>query len=643
MRGRNYDARPSERSFSPAAQQTQLRAASALRKRLPDLLVTFDPTTGAARSVFNATGYLTGEDPGKPGPGTSGGESPLDDLPALGSPGSGLRAAPSVQESPLASGLEFIRAHGDLFGLSEGDLEDYEVTDSVHSRVSTSTHIYLRQLYREIPVYNGQLQINMGRGGRLLSINNAFVPDLARAVNQTSPALGASQAVLEAAKQVGLEGRSLAVGSARGARQETLLEAQSLSLEPIRASLAWLPIRPGEVRLVWNFQIHTLDQGHVYDFTVDAGSGKVWTRFDWVAADSYQAYPHPLESPNHAVPSPPADGREIVSNPADPTASPFEWHDTNGFPGAEFTIHQGNNVHAFDDLNGDQQPPPVEPDCGLGNDCIFPIDLEDDPTAYTSASVSNLFYWTNILHDIQYGYGFDEEAGNFQLNHYGASPTGAGDPVEARTQIGICLNNAFMVTFPDGISPRLLLCLFDFTNPRRDVAFDNGIVVHEFGHGISNRLVGGPSNVSCLANPQQPGEGLSDWWTLAYTALAEETGQTPRGIGTYVIGQPPTGPGIRPLPYSTDDAINPWTYSSIAGMRIPHGVGAVWAQGAWEVYWSLVDQWGFDGNLYDALGGAGNQRMMLYVNEGLKSTACSPAFTDVSGWDHSSHDQQLRR
>jgi hypothetical protein len=64
-------------------------------------------------------------------------------------------------------------------------------------------------------------------------------------------------------------------------------------------------------------------------------------------------------------------------------------------------------------------------------------------------------------------------------------------------------------------------------------------------------------------------------------------------------------------------------------MAIPHGVGAVWAQAAWEVYWALVDNWGFDPNLYNAMGNAGNQRMMLYVNEGLKNTACNPAFTQV--------------
>lgn len=37
------------------------------------------------------------------------------------------------------------------------------------------------------------------------------------------------------------------------------------------------------------------------------------------------------------------------------------------------------------------------------------------------------------------------------------------------------------------------------TQPHRDSDMDAGIIAHEYGHGISNRLTGGPSNTSCLA------------------------------------------------------------------------------------------------------------------------------------------------
>ncbi len=594
--GRNFDARLETQIAPTEPAQFQVEAVNALRAEVPDLLVTFDERSGATRSLWNAVGYLTGERQGEP--------------------------------TDLA--LDFLRDNLSLLGLESGDLEGFEVTDTVPSRVSGTTHLYLRQVHEGIPVYNGQLHVNVASGGRLLSVNNAFVPRLASSVSAPVPAIDAVEAVVRAADHLGvfLGAQPRVTERPSGVRQRTVLSSAELSLEPLTAELFWLPVADGDTRLVWNFQVYTLDEAHAYDINVDAGNGKIWTRYDWVASDSYQVYPLPVESPNHTTPLPPADARVIVNNPADLTASPFAWHDTNGVPGPEFTIMRGNNVHAYDDINNNGSPPAVEPNCGAGINCLFPINLAGQPNTYTAAAVANLFYWNNIVHDIQYHYGFDEASGNFQVNNYG-NPGLGGDDVRAEAQDGGFINNANFLTPPDGSRPRMQMYLWNLTSPMRDGDLENSIIVHEYGHGISNRLVGGPSNVGCLNNLQQPGEGLSDWWSLAYTALPSHTGPTPRGIGTYVLGQPPTGPGIRVLPYSTDNTVNNWTYASVAGMSIPHGVGSVWAQGAWEVYWELVNQHGFNANLANPLGGAGNQRMMLYVNEGLKNSICRPAFTDV--------------
>ena len=48
--------------------------------------------------------------------------------------------------------------------------------------------------------------------------------------------------------------------------------------------------------------------------------------------------------------------------------------------------------------------------------------------------------------------------------------------------------------------------------PDRDSDLDNGVIAHEYGHGISNRLTGGPTTVTCLNNAEQMGEGWSDWF-----------------------------------------------------------------------------------------------------------------------------------
>ena len=316
-------------------------------------------------------------------------------------------------------------------------------------------------------------------------------------------------------------------------------------------------------------------------------------------------------------------------NPANPTASPFGWHDTNGAAGAEFTTTQGNNVQAYTDVDANNSPDAnSSPSGGAGLSFDFALNLAQAPSAYRPAAVTNLFYLNNFIHDVQYQYGFDEAGGNFQVNNYGRGGAG-NDSVRAEAQDGAGVNNANFGTPPDGQRPRMQMFVWTSPNPDRDGDLDAGIVFHEYGHGISNRLVGGPANVNCLTNRQQPGEGLSDWWTLAHTAEVGDTGADPRGMGTYSLGQPTSGNGIRTQRYSTNPAVNTWTYASINGMAVPHGVGSVWAQAAWEVYWKLVDRHGFDPNLFNGNGNAGNQRMMLYVVEGLKNTACSPTFTQV--------------
>jgi extracellular elastinolytic metalloproteinase len=512
--------------------------------------------------------------------------------------------------APLTLAMNFLRSNVAALGLEAADLQGYAVTNVVYSQVTGATHIYLQQRYRGIPVYNAQLQVNVNRDGRIISVNNSFLPGIARAVKSLTPRMQLGAAVSSAAQFSG-----------------TPLPAQAKA--PGNGQLMWLPIRQGEARLVWNFQIHTPDQEHSWDFTVDAESGQVWTRFDWVADDQYRVYRQPAESPNHTSPLPPSDGRVLVVNPANTTASPFGWHDTNGAAGAEFTTTQGNNVQAYTDVDANNSPDAnSSPSGGAALNFDFPLNLAQAPSAYRPAAVTNLFYLNNFIHDVQYQYGFDEAGGNFQVNNYGRGGVG-NDSVRAEAQDGAGTNNANFGTPPDGQRPRMQMFVWTSPNPDRDGDLDAGIVFHEYGHGISNRLIGGPANVNCLTNRQQAGEGLSDWWALAQTAEVGDHGTDGRGMGTYALGQPTTGLGIRTQRYSTDPAINTWTYASINGMAVPHGVGSVWAQAAWEVYWKLVDRWGFDPNLFNANGSAGNQRMMLYVIEGLKNTACNPTFTQI--------------
>ncbi len=168
----------------------------------------------------------------------------------------------------------------------------------------------------------------------------------------------------------------------------------------------------------------------------------------------------------------------------------------------------------------------------------------------------------------------------------------------------------------------------DLQIAERDSDLDAGVIIHEYGHGISNRLTGGPANVSCLNNQEQMGEGWSDWYGMAMTADANDTAVQRRGVGTYVNYEPVDGNGIRPAPYSTDLAINPYTYANRgdANISIPHGLGFIWSSMIWDMYWNLRMTEGYDPDLYNGTGG--NNLAIQLVTDGLKLQPCLPGFED---------------
>lgn len=159
-----------------------------------------------------------------------------------------------------------------------------------------------------------------------------------------------------------------------------------------------------------------------------------------------------------------------------------------------------------------------------------------------------------------------------------------------------------------------------------DGDFDNGIIAHEYGHGISNRFTGGPSQAGCLGNAEQMGEGWSDWFSLIMTAKPGDLADQRRGVGTYVLREPNTGTGIRRYPYSTDMSIAPLTYGAVAENTAVHPIGEVWNNMLWDLYWAMVDKYGFDPNWQNT--NSGNGRAIQLVMDGMKMQPCNPGFVD---------------
>ncbi|KAJ1341798.1 hypothetical protein BSLG_010797 [Batrachochytrium salamandrivorans] len=117
---------------------------------------------------------------------------------------------------------------------------------------------------------------------------------------------------------------------------------------------------------------------------------------------------------------------------------------------------------------------------------------EPDTVANIAAAAVNLFYLTNIMHDISYQYGFTESAGNFQKDNFDLGGEG------------------------------------------------NDAVTINYAHGIISRLTGGPATSGCISQAEAVGmgEGWSDVIAMIVLAKESDTATTEITIGAYITNNP---------------------------------------------------------------------------------------------------------
>jgi len=138
-----------------------------------------------------------------------------------------------------------------------------------------------------------------------------------------------------------------------------------------------------------------------------------------------------------------------------------------------------------------------------------------------------------------------------------------------------------------------------------------------------------------LTTPEQMGEGWSDWFALMMQLKTGDSGETPKGIGTYAINEATTGGGIRNYPYSTNMTINPLTFADTNGKSfidpddsiekvLVHAVGEIWAATLWDLTWAYIGKYGFSSNIYTGTGG--NNKVMQLVIDAMKLQPCNPSF-----------------
>jgi extracellular elastinolytic metalloproteinase len=491
-----------------------------------------------------------------------------------------------------------------------------QVTSAYQSTHNNIHHVYFQQMYRGLEVVNGVGAVHLDNNGQLLQASHSFYINQRDLIFQDQmepekPTLSAQKALRYFCDYLGLEQYQID-------KEQDGFKLNDYPLIP--AKLKYIQTED-EMKLVWDFEV---DLGsNWYNVQISAHDGQVLQLVDWVSHSTFTVYPFGKNDPS--------DGpRVVVRDPEDKKASPLGWNtQLKGKKKQFFSTTIGNNVFAQENIADDNQWRKHErPDGGKNLNFDFPLDLKTDPYNYTDAAVVNLFYWNNIIHDVFYQYGFDEPAGNFQQNNFEKGGKG-NDAVIAHAQDGSGFNNANFATPPDGRPGRMRMYVWTETEPRRDGDLESGIIVHEYAHGISTRLTGGPANSGCL--PWSESGGMGEGWGDVFATLFRMSPNNTR-TDDFAMGDYSAGRGIRRFIYSTDMKTNPSTYGFLRKPQYweVHAIGEVWAVILYEVVWNLIEKHGFDSDWYDLTPPlAGNKLALQLIVDGMKLQPCLPTFVDA--------------
>ncbi|MDP6115548.1 MAG: M36 family metallopeptidase [Planctomycetota bacterium] len=540
--------------------------------------------------------------------------------------------------NPEQVARQFIKAHKDLFKATEEEVDTLVVTKTYKSPVNNIQHVHLRQEIDGIEVVFSGLNIHMTDDGQIISVNGHFIPDLQSKAQAlpANPAADAAESLEEALENVGLNVAVPAVAVQPSGREHSLEFAKGNTFERnITGRLVYMPGRMGAVSLGWQFVILAENDANAYMALCHLASNRVIGRHNFTSHASGLVFSGDSPTPDspHAGSNNPTlvnrvvrefdarDNFDSIGIPAfDVTDQHFDW-----YAGGTDNVTISNNVKAGDDRAANDNPIIVNGQGGSQNDFSFgnvdsSVLLAGEPVTYTSASVVNLFYWCNRTHDFLYIHGFDEPSGNFQASNFGLGGQ-EGDVVRAEAQDGSNTDDANMQTLPDGTESRMQMFETTGQSPRRDTGFDNQVIVHEYAHGLSNRLI---NDAFGLIGTQAKslGEGWSDIIALL---LLSEPGDDPDAaypIGAYaLLGAFPNiqyASGIRSEPYSADPNIYTRRFGALFDFGAPHPAGELWCNALFMAKKNIQLR---TGSATQAV-----TRLTRIIVEGLKLTPTNPTF-----------------
>ena len=528
--------------------------------------------------------------------------------------------AEGLPADPVQAARQWITASRSLFGLSAEQVADLEVLRV--SPVGAGHSVLLRQRFGELPAgIDGTVGVAVMNGKVVHSWSS-----LTRDTEVTGTVeLSAEQAVTVAAEDIGRQARSADISAARTDGEWRAMDVEGFA-EPVRARLVAVPTPLDGVRPAWETLV--MDTAEGVDSLVDAETGAVLVRTDMVdhaQADEgnpeWDAFPvsPPLDysstdTRQHWCWSPDPSCDQVVAD----TASPLPW-DVDAVTNLPTNTSRGNNARGTEkwNANGDitqgtnfATPSPTR-------EYTYPwtnqwFEEKCNPETFTSpqrndldAAIANLFVGHNRMHDWTYHLGFTERNFNPQAFNFGRGGV-ENDPEHGNAQAGgivggppsyAARDNANQFWTPDGIAPTTNMFLWQvvpgsFYAPCVDGDYDMTVIGHEYGHIVSNRMVGGPDDR--LRDHQANAMGES-WSDLMATEVLHEFGFLPIGsenewaIGPYVTGDPQAG--IRNYGMNR----SPLNYSDVGydltGPQV-HADGEIWSATNFAIRQALVGRYG---------------------------------------------------
>jgi Zn-dependent metalloprotease len=481
----------------------------------------------------------------------------------------------------------FLKQHGPLFTLSRAGIDELKLENEDNDR--GTAFLSYTQTVGGLKVFEGQVQVVVNQNGQVLNVREGFLVDGPPV--RRNGAMSEARAIAKAFEHAGRNVfPSFVETYSRASTTEMSRFANPLDVNLEEVLSEQNIVRVGdENRLAWHIYAEVGPE-EWYEILLDAYTGELLLRHNLYLFEAQGTVY--TEAPDKGA-------RQLVSFVGNTTINTAAgWMGTS-------TVTTGNNVEAYLDTNADNVPD-ANNSAGLSNghaiaanqDFTFPFSTTVDPRTQQAAVVTNLFYYNNIMHDFSYTLGFTETARNFQVNNFGRGGTG-NDSVRAEAQDGSGTNNANFATPPDGSRPRMQQFLFTSPNPDRDSSVDGDVVFHEYGHGISNRLIGNGSTALSGTQSGAMGEGWSDYWAI--------TINNDGAVGEYVTNNPA---GIRRAAYTVPAAAVHDSYADL-GSGV-HADGEVWAATLWDLRTQL-----------------GAAKTDLLVLNGMKFTPTRPSFLNA--------------